>query len=132
MRALQKLAPNAPALMILFAPADTARAGSPAQETGPVMEVVTFRLAPGVTDDSFLALARATEAPLRARPGLQSRILTRNPDGQWADHVLWSSLHEAMASADVMMTEPAFAPFMAAIDGVSITMRHDPIRWQMD
>lgn len=117
------------ALLLALAPADAARAkGSPA----PVLEVVTFRLAPGVTEADFLAAARATEAPLRAQPGFLGRHLTRSDQGLWTDHVAWASLPEAMAAAEVMMAEPAFGPFMAAIDGASVAMRHDPILWQMD
>lgn len=116
------------ALTLLLAPADAARAGA---GPNPVMEVVTFRLLPGVTEAAFLAAARATEAPLRRQPGFLSRSLTLSDDGHWTDHVLWSSLPEATAAAQAMMAEPAFAPFMAAIDGASVTMRHDRVLWQM-
>jgi hypothetical protein len=128
---LPKLAFNALAMTLFLAPADAARAGSSADDS-PVMELVTFRLVPGVADTAFLAAARGTEAPLRKRPGFLSRSLTRGSDGLWTDHVLWSSLPEAMAAAEAMMAEPAFAPFMAAIDGATVTMRHDRVLWQMD
>jgi hypothetical protein len=118
------------ALTILLAPAEAARAEAPAP--GPVMEVVSFRLVPGTSDAAFLAAAQATAAPLQGQPGFLGRHLTRAEDGTWTDHVLWSSLPQALAAADQMMAEPAFQPFMALIDGPTVTMRHDPILWQMD
>ncbi len=60
------------------------------------------------------------------------RALTRAEDGTWTDHVIWSSMAMAMAGADTMMAAPAFGPFMAMIDGPTVTMRHDPVHWQMD
>ncbi|MES2145830.1 MAG: hypothetical protein V4516_16105 [Pseudomonadota bacterium] len=98
----------------------------------PVMEIVRFRLAPGTDDTAFLAAAHGTERPLRAQPGFVRRSLTRAEDGIWTDHVGWTSMAMAMAGADAMMTEPAFGPFMAMIDGASVAMRHDRIHWQMD
>ncbi len=118
-------------LMILMAPTDAARADGAAAEE-PVMEIVSFRLISGTTDAAFLAAAAATAAPLQAQPGFQNRHLTRAKDGSWTDHVRWSSMAAAMAGADAMMAEPAFGPFMALIDGSTVTMRHDTIAFAMD
>ncbi|AZL57959.1 hypothetical protein EI545_03365 [Tabrizicola piscis] len=121
-------------LLICLAPADAARADTAATGpmTGPVMEIVTFRLVAGATDTAFLAAAQGTADPLRTQPGFQGRTLTRAADGLWTDHVLWASMTEAMAAAEAMMADPAFAPFMALIDGPSVTMQHAPVLWRMD
>jgi hypothetical protein len=118
-----------PALMLglLMAPADMARAGD-----GPVLEVVTFRLAEGVSDAAFLAAAEATAAPLRRQPGFVARSLTRRADGGWTDLVTWTSLSAATAGAEAMMADPAFGPFVALIDPASVEMRHDALLWRMD
>jgi quinol monooxygenase YgiN len=120
--------------LALFAPADAARAGGDSPEALPeaVMEIVSFRLVASTTDAAFLAAAKGTAAPLRAQPGFIRRALTRAEDGTWTDHVLWASMANAMAGADAMMAEPAFQPFMALIDGPTVTMRHDPVLWRMD
>ena len=97
----------------------------------PVMEIVTFTLAPGTDDARFIAAAKATEAPLRAQRGFVSRSLTQAEDGRWTDHVTWSSMAMAGAGATAMMAEPAFGAFMALIHGPSVTMRHDRIHWQI-
>jgi len=123
------------ALTLLMAPADSARADGTATDNlvaGPVMEIVTFRLVPDTSDTAFLAAAEGTAAPLRLQPGFLGRSLTRSADGLWTDHVLWSSMITATAAADAMMADPAFGPFMALIDGPTVTMRHDQLLWRMD
>lgn len=99
---------------------------------GPVKEIVSFNLVRGTDEAAFLAAAQGTEAPLRAQRGFVRRTLTRADDGRWTDHVAWSSMATALSGADAMMADPAFGPFMAMIDGATVTMRHDQIRWQMD
>ena len=98
----------------------------------PVLEIVSFRLADATSDVAFLDAAQATAQPLRAQPGFQRRILVRAADGTWTDHVHWASLPQAMAAAEALMVDPAFGPFMALIDAASVTMRHEPVLWQMD
>lgn len=118
-------------LILLMAPADAARAdGAPAG--GPVMEIVSFRLVAGASEAAFLKAAKATATALKAQPGYLGRTLTRAEDGTWTDHVVWMSLPAAMSAIDALMAEPAFAPFMALIDGPTVTMRHEPVLWQMD
>lgn len=116
------------AACIALAPADTAR-GQPTD--GPVLEVVTFRLAPGITDAAFLAAAKGTAAVVAARSGFVRRSLLRDETGQWTDIVEWQSLAQAHAAAEAVVTDPAFAPFGAAIDMNGLTLRHLPILWQM-
>ena len=112
-----------------LAPADTACAGGAAP---PVAEIVTFRLAPGMTDPAFLDAARATGSLLAAEPGFLSRRLSKGADGTWTDHVTWTSLSEAEAAADRIMAAPEAQPFLAAIDPASISMRHEPILMTME
>ncbi len=115
-------------LLIALAPADAVRADGAA---GPVMEVVTFRLAPGTTEAAFLTAARATEAPLSRQPGFVSRRLLQGDGGLWTDLVEWQTRAQAEAAAAVMMADPAFTAFIVAIDPASIAMSHPGIRWRM-
>ena len=89
-----------------------------------LVEVVTFRLAPGTDADAFRDAARATTAFLCAAPGFLARTLSVDADGLWTDHMLWSDAALAMQAAETAMTRPEMAPFMAAIDPASMTMRH--------
>jgi hypothetical protein len=111
-----------------LAPADAARAGA----DGPVAEIVTFRLAPGTTETAFLAAARATGALLDGAPGFVSRRLSKGPDGGWTDHVAWTTRAQAEAAAARIMSDPAAAPFLAAIDPATIAMRHEALLWTME
>ena len=123
-RPTRPAAPRAALLAALaLAPTDIARADA----AGPVAEVVTFRLAPGTTEAGFLAAARAT-GPLAARqPGFLARTLSRGADGRWTDHVLWASSAAAQAAAAAVMADPAFAPFLAAIDPEGMDLRHEAV-----
>ncbi len=114
--------------LILLTPADAAR-GGPAE---PVLEVVTFRLMPGVSGAEFLAAAQATKPALAGQPGFIRRRLLYDADGVWTDLIEWQSLTEAQAAAERVMQMPEFGPFMAAIDPSSIEMAHRAVVWQMD
>jgi predicted component of type VI protein secretion system len=118
-----------PVALAALAPADAARAGGADR---PIAEIVTFRLAPGVTDPAFLDAARATGALLATEPGFLSRRLSKGADGAWTDHVAWTSLAEAQAAATRIMTAPEAQPFLVAIDPASIVMRHEPILFAME
>lgn len=113
-------------MTLLFAPAD-AQTGA----GGPVAEIVTFRLLPGLDQTGFLALARATEAPLAAQPGFLRRSLSVDDTGLWTDYVEWTDLPTALMAAEAVMADPAFAPFGQAIDPQGMVMRHAPILWRM-
>lgn len=100
--------------------------------TAPVAEIVTFRLIAGTEPPAFLQAARATEPLLRAQPGFLRRRLTCDADGLWTDHVEWRDLATAQNAAAAVMRAPAFGPFMALIDGPSVTLRHATIALAMD
>ncbi|HEY6918682.1 MAG TPA: hypothetical protein VI412_05435 [Tabrizicola sp.] len=97
-----------------------------------VIEYVTFTLVPGATDAAFLAAAQGTEALVRRQPGFLSRRLSKGADGRWTDAVTWASLAEAQAAPTAVMSEPAFHPFMALIDGSSALMRHEALALTLD
>lgn len=113
---------------LLMSPSDMTRGGT---TNSPVLEIVSFRLKPGLSDQDFLALARATEAVVAAQAGFTGRHLMRNEDGLWTDMVNWQSLDLATKAATVVMANPAFSPFAGAIDEASITMQHLPVLWSM-
>ena len=116
--------------LLLLAPADALRAGG--AEGAPVAEIVTFRLAAGVSEGEFLSAVRATEGFVEAAPGFVSRRLSRGEDGTWTDHVEWASMDQAMAAAEALMADPTALPFLMAIDPDSIAMRHETLVMRMD
>jgi hypothetical protein len=98
----------------------------------PVLELVSFRLLPGIAPTAFLALARQTEPVLRRQPGYVSRKLVQTPDGLWTDIVEWTSLAHAVEAARIVTTDPGFAPFIGAIDMTTVSMAHPALAWRMD
>ena len=88
------------------------------------IEVVLFKLKPGVEAMEFVAAAEAMLPDFRAVPGFVRRELLRGDEGLWVDVVHWRSLSEALAAMDLMMTQPSAGPFMAALDEQSIEMFH--------
>ncbi|MEL6608667.1 MAG: hypothetical protein AAFO58_11750 [Pseudomonadota bacterium] len=94
-------------------------------------EIVSFRLIDGADPAAFLDAAAATRAVLEAFGGCRARYLTRGDDGTWTDIVIWTDRATALAAAQHVVKDPAFAPFGAMIDGPSVTMGHADILWQM-
>jgi hypothetical protein len=116
------------AATLTFAAADVSRGQS---AESPVMEIVTFRLLPGISDADFLAAAQGTQALVAAQPGFVSRSLLHDDTGVWTDIIRWQSLPQALTAAQSVMAEPTFAPFAGSIDMTSISMRHVPVLWHM-
>ncbi|MDU8945906.1 antibiotic biosynthesis monooxygenase family protein [Ovoidimarina sediminis] len=114
----------------LCAPADTNRAGdaSPAA----VAEIVRFRLANGVTENAFLDATRGMQPLVAATPGFVSRRLSKNEDGSWTDYVTWTDMARARSAAKTIFANPETKPFIDAIDGASVDMRHEAILMQME
>ena len=117
------------ALPLCFAPPDARAGGTAAPQ--PVAEIVTFRLVPGTDEATFLSAAKATEAPVAARPGFLRRSLSRDDTGLWTDYVEWADLQSAEAAAQAVILLPEVAPFMAAIDPNSMEISHRTILWTM-
>lgn len=112
--------------------ASQARPGQTSPETpSPVMEVVRVRAAKGTTDQQLADAARATDALVRAQPGFLARHLLRDETGGWTDLVLWSGRAEAQAASARVTADPAFGPYMAAIDVSSVSMAHEAVIWSM-
>lgn len=89
-----------------------------------IVEVVLFRLNPGVDETEFLAASAGVELFLRGTGGFIQRELLQNEEGQWVDVVHWRSQAEAYAAAEKIMSDPRGQKFGAFIDPSSITMLH--------
>lgn len=97
-----------------------------------VIEVVTFRLAPGVEDAAFLNEAEKVNTFLRGCDGFRRRRLSKSPDGLWLEHVEWHSMADAKKASDALMTVEELKPFLAAIDMKATEIRHDALMLQAD
>jgi hypothetical protein len=100
--------------------------------TGPVLEIVTFKLADGVTEEAFLMAGEAAVTFMKNRKGFISRRLSRNNDGTYTDHVTWASLNAAKESMDASMSEASLGAFMQSIDPASMKIDHQVIVSQVN
>jgi hypothetical protein len=70
---------------------------------GVVIEVLTFRLASGVSDDAFLEIdERVRTNVLYTRPGLIRATTARSDDGEWVVVLLWGSAADADAAKEAV------------------------------
>jgi heme-degrading monooxygenase HmoA len=86
-----------------------------------VIELVTFRLAPGVDEDEFLdADRRAQTEFLYRQPGLLRRTTARGEASQWLVVSSWGSAADADASAEASRHHAAAARLDACLDPSSV------------
>ncbi|SPJ27263.1 hypothetical protein [Falsiruegeria mediterranea] len=96
-----------------------------------VAEIVTFTLAPSVSDAEFVALSQASEAFVRSTPGFLHRQLSKGADGRWTDYVIWQDIETAQKVAASFPNQDFAPALMAAIAKGSEQMRHEEVHWQM-
>ena len=104
---------------------NTTRAITPKQ--GSIVEIVSFRLAAGISDDKFVAAVQASNDFIQKQPGFIARRLSKADDGTWTDHIEWATLELATSAAESFMMEKTLAPFMMAIDPISINISHNKL-----
>ena len=90
-------------------------------------EIVTFRRLAGAPEDAVRRAAAGLAPFLSGSAGFVSRSLSRDAEGTWTDHLLWTDAGLARAAAERMMAEPAAAALMALIDMGSVRMTHAPV-----
>lgn len=91
------------------------------------IEIVTFKLASGIDQATFLTHAEAASRFLAACPGFLGRRLSRGEGGDWTDHVEWETFDQAQEAARMFMEAKDLKSFMAAIDPGSVKMQHNTL-----
>ncbi len=92
-----------------------------------VMETVVFKLKQGVTIAEFAEAAGRMSGFVVAQSGFVSRRLSCTGDGEWIDQIEWSDMASARNAAAAIGTVEGNRPFLAAIDGPSVQMRHSEL-----
>jgi len=95
--------------------------------TSKTIEIVSFKLADGVSVSAFLQLLPLTSTFLEKCDGFISRHLSRGDEGEWVDHIEWASMADAQSAAQKFMADATLKPFMEKIDGASVIMRHNQL-----
>ena len=93
--------------------------------TQKVLEVVIFKLAPGVSREQFLPTVDGLSEWVSRRPGFLSRDLLHDAEAdRWIEVVWWRTLADAKAAAEAAMTSESCAPMFALIEMESAQMLH--------
>ncbi len=102
---------------------------SPSSTPETIVEIVTFKLNAGVSDQDYLAASQATQTFVRALPGFRSRSLSKSKDGTWTDYVKWSDMASAQAATEAFPKNEAAMALIQLIDASTLSMRHDQCLW---
>lgn len=93
-------------------------------EDGRVIEVVTFKLKPGVSPSDFSAIDKAVEREqVSKQPGFVSRESAHGAGNEWLVIVRWRSTQDADASMASFEKAPSAAKFMSKIDASTMVMK---------
>jgi len=93
-------------------------------EDGRVIEVVTFKLKPGVSPSDFSAIDKAVEREqVSKQPGFVSRESAHGAGNEWLVIVHWRSTQDADASMASFEKAPSAAKFMSKIDASTMVMK---------
>ena len=89
-----------------------------------VIETVTFRLTEGTAPEAFAEAARGANGYIESCDGFVARRLSRAEDGTWIEHIEWRDMEAARAAAAGIGAALGGSPFLSAIDGPTVELRH--------
>lgn len=89
-----------------------------------ILELVIFKLNPGVSDEAFISALEATTKDLERQAGFIRRETHKDPNGTWVDMVHWQSREQALKAMDASHTFSSMAAFAAAADFQNAQMLH--------
>lgn len=97
--------------------------------TGQILEIASFLLAPGVSEQQFEAALGESERFLAMQPGFLFRRLSRGADHRWSDMVLWRDQTSATLGAEAFEQHACAAAMLPCLDLASLSMRHETLIW---
>lgn len=90
-----------------------------------ILELVTFKLQPGVTEDQFAAANESLSAWANRQPGFVSRSLSLNEkEDTYIDVVYWESIAAAEVANELSMKSEECAPLFGMCQPESVKMVH--------
>jgi len=89
-----------------------------------IIEIVTFRLGTGVTEEQFLVEDNKVEKDhVVKQPGFISRETARGEDGECLVVVHWQSAADAEASMNSFSSAPGASAYMSLMDSPTLKMK---------
>ncbi|HUI04671.1 MAG TPA: hypothetical protein VLZ77_14125 [Acidimicrobiales bacterium] len=87
-----------------------------------IIDITTFSLADGVTDDQF----RQADATMQAehvyrQPGIVRRTTARGEGGRWLVVTLWATRHDAEAAEGAARADAVATGFARLLDATTVT-----------
>ena len=92
-----------------------------------ILELVTFKLAEGISDEAFLAENEHLNNWVKSQPGFEYRALAKTKEGSWTDTVFWQNMETASAAQQSFGEEPSLQGMMMVIDMESVKVDHQQI-----
>jgi hypothetical protein len=89
-----------------------------------VVEVVLCRAKANVSEAEMREAARLAEPEMDSLPGLISRELLVDSEGQWVDIVHWESMEHAQNALQLVGDKPAIQHLFSLIDEDQTRMMH--------
>jgi heme-degrading monooxygenase HmoA len=96
-----------------------------------IIESVNVKLAPGISEETFLRACKGVEPFLKRQPGFLSRRIARMEEGRYIDILEWRSQEEADKAMALSMQEPGMAAIMETIDAESMVVSHHRVVAEM-
>ena len=96
-----------------------------------VMEIVSFKLIAGTSDEAFLEANENLNLWVQQQPGFETRRLLKQHDDSWMDVIQWTTLEEAQTAGEKIMQELGDSPCMAMINPESVVMNHHELKIQL-
>ena len=109
------------ALAVLGCTAQLAKDMETSRET---LEIVTFKIKPGISEKEAQAKLLALDACVSTFDGFIDRQLSQNGDGVWIDIVRWTDKASALKAAEKVMNLPEALDSYSVIDEPTIQMNH--------
>lgn len=95
------------------------------------IEVTTFKLAPGLTMDGFVAANADVDTWLLRQPGFISRRIAQRDDRMVVDLLIWASVRDGETAAARLVDELAASPVHAAIDQSTVSWTVSTVHHQL-
>lgn len=93
------------------------------------IEIVNFRLNPGITEDEFIAETMSMERNFLGKlQGFLDRDTGKSADGEWVVVLHWASAEDAQASMDKFVGNEGTKSFTSKIDMSTFRMTRFELR----
>ncbi|MGR6874724.1 hypothetical protein ACU6U9_21110 [Pseudomonas sp. HK3] len=92
-----------------------------------ILELVTFKLAQGITEQDFLVENEHLNTWVKTQPGFEYRALAKAEDGSWTDTVFWQDMASAKAAQENFGQIKSLEGMLKMLDMESVKVDHQQI-----